>query len=443
MRRRSFLFGAAWAAWGAPRPFGTIAYILHDGLWIREAPNGRPYRLVSGARIDSPRFSPSGKWIRYFRAGVPHVVSIDGGSNVDLGKAGCQWSPAGDELLVDGPAGLNIWTADSGWRGATRTISGASLPVVFSPDGKEIVYGDATTNGRGPGGEPMRTGRLCRLALQAPDSRPKVLGSEYLAGKIPCAWSRNGEYIVFWNDPEFSASLMADGLELFRIPAAGGAAQSLGISTLVHSDMLCFSPAQDKLAVSTGGGRNEWEEKRIAAIDLETAAISYLTPNSMAAVTPAWSPSGAAIAYSAASGPSAAKWGGPTGPRLTPPPASLQPLGQERVQGAPRGPGGPPHEPFGGGEQARRLLAGRRIWVGDVKLTGDSRYRDEEPVWSADGQHILFCRMAHDNSKTLWLMGADGTDAVQLAGPLAVVDDSWFGYYGYISWHDAFDTRLR
>ena len=78
-----------------------------------------------------------------------------------------------------------------------------------------------------------------------------------------------------------------------------------------------------------------------------------------------------------------------------------------------------------------------------MKLTGDSRYRDEEPVWSADGQHILFCRMAHDNSKTLWLMGADGTDAVQLAGPLGGVDDSWFGYYGYISWRDAFDTRLR
>jgi Tol biopolymer transport system component len=170
--------------------------------------------------------------------------------------------------------------------------------------------------------------------------------------------------------------------------------------------MLSLQPAQDKLAVSTGGGRNEWEEKRIAAIDLETAATSYLTPNSMAAVTPAWSPSGAAIAYSAAPGPAAGS-------------------------------------SVGGGEQARRLLAGRRIWVGDVKLTGDSRYRDEEPVWSDDGQHILFCRMAPDNTKTLWLMRADGTGAVQLAGPLAGVDDSWFGYYGYISWRDAFDTRLR
>ena len=394
MRRRSFLFGAAWTAWAAAEPLGTIAYVLHDGLYVRELPNGTPYRLVSGARIASPRFSPSGKWIAYFQAGDLHVVYMDGGSDVYLGKAGCQWSPARDDLLVGGPAGLNVFTAESRWHGEARKIAGASLPVVFSPDGKEIVYGEA------------RTGRLCRLALPTPDGKPEVLNSAHLAGRIPCAWSRNGEYIVFWEDPDFSASLMADGLELFRIRAAGGPAQSLGISTLVRPDMLSLLPEQDKLAVSTGGGRNEWEEKRIAAIDLETAAISYLTPNSMAAVTPAWSPSGAAIAYSAAPGPGAGS-------------------------------------SVGGGEQARRLLAGRRIWVGDVKLTGDSRYRDEEPVWSADGQHILFCRMAHDNTKTLWLMRADGTDAVQLAGPLAGVDDSWFGYYGYISWRDAFDTRLR
>jgi dipeptidyl aminopeptidase/acylaminoacyl peptidase len=379
-------------------------------------PNGRPYRVVSGARLASPRFSPSGKWISYFRAGVLHVVSIDGGTNVSLGGSaarGCHWSPARDELLVDSPAGLNVFTAGSRWHRAMRTIAGASLPVVFSPDATEIVYGDASINGRGPGGEPMRTGRLCRLALQTPDSRPKVLGSEYLAGKIPCVWSRNGEYIVFWNDPDFSASVMADGLELFRIPAAGGPAQSLGISTLVHDDMLSFSPAQDKLAVSAGGGRNQWDKKRIAVIDLETAASTYLTPGSMAAVSPAWSPDGTAIAYSAAPGPIAGS-------------------------------------SVGGGEPARRLLASRRIWVADAKgadapraLTGDSRYRDEAPAWSADGQHILFCRMTNDDRKTLWLMGAHGTDAVQVAGPLQSVDDSWFGYYGYISWRDAFDARLR
>jgi hypothetical protein len=65
-------------------------------------------------------------------------------------------------------------------------------------------------------------------------------------------------------------------------------------------------------------------------------------------------------------------------------------------------------------------------------------------MWSADGKHILFCRIANDNSETLWLMGADGTDAVQVAR-LCIdpgspgVEDSWWGYYGYIDWRAAFD----
>jgi Tol biopolymer transport system component len=179
--------------------------------------------------------------------------------------------------------------------------------------------------------------------------------------------------------------------------------------------MLSFVPGQDKLAVSTGGGRNEWEEKRIAVIDLATAATSYLTDHRAAAVCPAWSPGGTALAYSAAPGPAAGS-------------------------------------SVGGGEEARRLLALRRILVADASsrngsrpLTGDPRYRDEEPVWSADGAHILFCRMARDNSRSLWLMGAGGSDAALVAGPLRIgsgpagADGSWFGYYGYIDWRSAFD----
>lgn len=147
---------------------------LRTARWTMDSRGAEWQTLQAGERRQDrfSRFSPSGKWMAYFRADVLHVVSIDGGRNVDLGTPdrgsaarGCQWAPARDELLVDGPAGLNVFTAESGWHGVMRKIVGAGLPVVFSPDGKEIVYGDAFVNGRGPGGEPMRTGRLCRLAL--------------------------------------------------------------------------------------------------------------------------------------------------------------------------------------------------------------------------------------------------------------------------------------
>ena len=415
MRRRSFLFGALGAAvhgCGAQATAGRIAYVQEDGLWLRELPDGKPRRLVDGAKMDSPRVSPSGQWIACFRHDVLHVVSLDGGRVAQLGQPdrgsaapGYQWCVGRDQLLVDAGNGLNLFTADDGWRRAARKIPGAGLPVVFSPRGSDIVYGDDVTVGRGPGGEPMRNGRLCRISLDGQGGAPAVLQSEYLAAKIPCLWSRTGDFVVFWQDPDFSASAIADGLELFRIPANGGKAQSLGVSTFVRADAFSLG---GKLAVSTGGGRDAWEEKRIAVIDLETAAVSYLTDTNIAAVCPAWSPDGTSLAYSAAPGPGAVN-------------------------------------SVGGGEEARRLLSRRSIWRGGVKLTGDSRYRDEEPMWSADGQQILFCRMSRDNRKTLWLMGADGSNAMQVAGPLYMdpgvlgVDDSWFGYYGSIAWRDMFD----
>jgi Tol biopolymer transport system component len=434
MRRRTFLFGTAGAVAGSlrdgrcePGPLGTVAFTQPDGLWIRHLPDGPHKRLVSGTKIASPRFSPSGQWITCLQDDALHVVSIDGGQNVKSGdvdrenvQPGGQWWTGRDALLVNSASGLEIFTAAGGFRQASREIKGASLPVLFSPDGKQMVYGNELEVGRGPGGEPMRSGRLCRLALETPDSQPEVLVSNYLSGQVLCAWSRAGEYVIFWDDPDFSASAVADGLELYRVSAAGGSRQSMGVFTPVHDDMVSLSPAQDKLALVAGGGRNQWEEKRIAVVNLagaftRGAAISYLTDESTAAACPSWSPAGERIAFSAAPGP------------------------------------GTRQAHIGGGEPARRLLAKRRIWTADASgmsaptpLTSDARYRDEEPMWSADGKHILFCRIDRANNKTLWLMAADGGNAAQVAElytdpGLLGVDGAWFGYYGYIDWRNMVD----
>jgi Tol biopolymer transport system component len=353
----------------------------------------------------SPRFSPSGQWIAYFEDDVPHVISRDGRKGMPLGETnrgtGAQWFLNRDELLVDSPAGLQIFTPANGWSRASRRIAQASLPAVFSPQGDQIVYG--------------RTGRLCRLALNQPEREPKVLVSKSSSGQLPCAWSGDGKQILFWEDPDFSASLMADGLELFGVPADGGSPRSLGVSTLVHNDMLSLSPDGTRLAVSAGGGREEWERKRIAVINLNTSAISHLTDNHTAAVCPSWCPRADRIAFAAAPAPGA---------------------------GA----------AVGGGEPARRLLEKRRIWMSGAsgtsmprRLTNDGLYRDEEPMWSADGGHILFGRIDRGNNQTLWLMEAENSSPIQVTGPLysgpglAGLHEAWFGYYGYIDWRTMVD----
>ena len=73
-------------------------------------------------------------------------------------------------------------------------------------------------------------------------------------------------------------------------------------------------------------------------------------------------------------------------------------------------------------------------------ITSDSTYRDEHPLWSADGAHILFGRMTSvpakgegvDNFATasLWLMESDGKN------PRIRADDLSPGWReGGISWY--------
>jgi dipeptidyl aminopeptidase/acylaminoacyl peptidase len=307
---------------------------------------------------------------------------------------------------------VKVSTAADNWSNAVREIKGAQFPVVFSPDGREMVYGDEV--GIGDGDDAERTGRLFRAEWENPDAQPAVLVSESWVRQLPCAWTRDGR-ILFWRDPDFSGSAISDGLELSAIPAAGGVITKLGVSTLIHDDVLAFSPKGDKLAIGAGDGREDWQGKRIAVTDPERWKPSYLTDDKTSAVSPSWSPDGERFAYSAAPGPT------------------------ERYG-------------VGGGDEARQLLAKRRIWLRNLTtmdapttLTADSRYRDEKPLWSADGKHILFCRMDASDRVTLWLMGAAGEDPAQVAGPLYSdpgdlgVDETWFGYYGYIHWGRMFD----
>jgi dipeptidyl aminopeptidase/acylaminoacyl peptidase len=302
MNRRAFLFAAAsaYSARAAGLGLGTIAYIQQNGLWTRDLPAGDPLRLVEGAKLEAPRFSPSGKWIAYSRNDLLYAVSREDGKVITLGPVShSHWLPARDELLISNESGLQLFSAADGFRAPARWIPHAWLQVIFSPDGSEIVYGDDVTNGRGPGGEPTRTGRLCRLSLAGPAGSPKVLVSKYSAGYIPCLWSA-GDQILFWEDPDFFSSIMADGLDLLRVPAAGGAPHRLSLVSLVHEDSLSLSPDRDRVAISAGAGRYHWADKRIAIVDLKSWQISYIMGTDQTAVFPSWSPKGDWIAYSAA-----------------------------------------------------------------------------------------------------------------------------------------------
>lgn len=162
--------------------------------------------------------------------------------------------------------------------------------------------------------------------------------------------------------------------------------------------------------MTAGDLRETYENKRIGIVDLGNLALRYMTGSDTSAMAPAWSPDGRRIAYVQ---------------------APVPPLPADNVTAIP-------------------YMAQRRIWVADVSgatpphaITSDNRYRDEEPLWSADGTHILFCRFDTMGAGTLWIMGAGGENPVQISDALPLKNGFsglyGYGFYGYIDWRGTFD----
>jgi Tol biopolymer transport system component len=145
-----------------------------------------------------------------------------------------------------------------------------------------------------------------------------------------------------------------------------------------------------------GASRSTWKNKRI---DLAGRALS---PKELAAVSPAWSPDGTRLAFSAM----------------------------------------PDRADVGSNEAARQELMQRRIWVTNVsgelqpqQLTNAVAYRDEHPMWSADGSQILFARLDSKGRASLWMIALDGSS------PRQVVDELTpdpFAFSGHVAWEALF-----
>lgn len=433
MNRRAFIYNAICLTGGSlfrasgetARSLGTIAYLQTDGLWLRELPGGSPRLLVSGRNLAKPRFSPSGKWISYLQANKLHVLSLETGAAHVIGTAkdedyaDMQWSPQRDELALETEHGVSIFSAENQWERAIHRIAGAEFPFLFGAGGNEVVFADIFDRDEPGSSDKRRQGRICRLSLRDAKPSQQVLIAEDDNYLIPYAWNQRRGEIYCWRDPDFSASVRCDGLALAAVSDKGGPARALGVRSLVYDDMLAVSPGTDNLLVcdDDGGYRNTWERKRIALVNLQTQEIRYLTDKSTSAVTPCWSPEGDRVVFAAA-----------------------------------------PSGDTSGGEEARLLMAHRRLWIAGLKpgsaprpLTHDPRYRDEEPVWSADGTHILFGRIKADGHRSLWMMTASGASPHPVTEALPINDghegvprdrdESWWGYYGYIDWRQAFDWR--
>jgi dipeptidyl aminopeptidase/acylaminoacyl peptidase len=392
---------ASRAATPVGEDLGMLAYVHQGDLWIRQLPNGSPRRLTSSGDVSAPRWSPSGAWLLYCAGDQLRIIKVLGKDNRQLGPCDGAWSPRADVLVHMTGSGASIVTPGE-WR--ERPLP--EQATLWSPDGTALAFvREQPQASQRAANDSPRSASLWRIAA---DGRRVVIYAPAPSedGMILAAWP--GAHILFWSDPLFSASLLADGVPLWEVPSAGGQPHELAPATLAYLDFLALSSDSQRIALVVGAGRETWADKRIAVADLNGGELAYLTGATTAAVSPDWSPDDRRIAFAAAAD------------------------------------GGPLDDD----DAAAAAIAQRRIWAmrpdGSDKrqLTRDPAYRDERPRWSADGRHLLFVRVDKLGRAGLWLMRADGGDLARVAddlGPFPDAESLALGYYGHVSWEAGFD----
>ncbi len=381
---------------------GRIAYVQKDGLWVKELPDGVP-RQLSAEKIRSLQWSPSGEWLAFWRETRPWLLYLESGESWQIPDAnsdwGFSWSPVQDRLLYRTSAGALALLDPAEGDGASPLVLVPPTPedlgsAVWSPDGTAIYYNDwRPVQMEGC----ARHGEVWRVALDGTepqlvyDGFPSKRGSAVLR-----ACTGDGQYLLVQDD-YCTVSSSSDGVPLYSLPASGGPLPEIsGVVLLWRYNLIFPAPGQtDRLAAAVGPSRNIWEYKTLQVINASSGQTLTLTPPDVAVASAAWSPDGRRIAYTAM--------------------------------------------PDGGGQhldsdasRQQLWLMQEHLWVVDLdslsaqRLTADPNYRDSDPLWSADGQYILFTRVTVDDIASLWLIPSAGGTPWQVTGELAGSIFDWW-----------------
>jgi dipeptidyl aminopeptidase/acylaminoacyl peptidase len=396
---------------------GRLAIAQQGDLLIKGLPEGVTASLAHLMGITNvsfasqPRLSPSGEWLA-FRLNPPDgwvfVQQVIGPGSYDLEDTGplglYAWSPVEDRLAYVAGQGELKLTGDYGSEPRTLVPQSGERQITslaWSPDGAWIAY----TVGESPyldlwkvpldGGEPVELYAATDSTLHA--------GLYRLLG-----WAPDGESLLVWEgNPYASASVAADGLPLASIPAQDGEPVRLAGAVLLYDDFVRPDPSgSGRVAVILGSLREATVDKVLYIFEGE--GRTAVSPDGYAAASPAWSPDGRFLIYVAM-------------PEFSRP---------------------------AGGEPLRQALMGRKLWLYDLEsgdsrqLTSDPAYRDEYPLWSADGKTLLYARMDAKDEVSLWLLSIDSGEIRMVMEGLSAGGQGWSGYYGHIAWYEMLDLGM-
>ncbi len=417
---------------------GQLAFVQGGDIWTLPLfdETAQPQRLTLDGYNREPRWSPSGKWLAYrkertvtasdpsaqnrvlstLRRQIWLIQANSAGEHPlhqGLSVEAIAWSPVADRVAYTTPGGgLNSINADGTdlitlvAEDTSTLVSEKQVGQIFwSPDGKWIAYEWRIQ----PASRPPIYQGLWMVA--AGGGEPIELYNAGLPEKseaILLGWSTLGDQVLFVQN-QMSAELPVDGGKLYAARATTPLSKEFtveeveGEAVLPYADFVAPNPPsriwqeQESVVTVVGAGRNTWTNKRIKSIG------QLLSDEGSAAISAAWSPLGDKLAFAAM---------------------------PDR------------------GELAPSDLAGllpRRIWIaqafGDPKpyaLTDSDDYRDERPVWSADGSYLLFARLDAKGRASLWIVAASGGAPRQVVDELTPAPDPNESF-GHVDWGVYYD----
>jgi Tol biopolymer transport system component len=348
----------------------TIVFDLLGDLYTLPIAGGNATPLTTGLAYDAqPRFSPDGKKVTFVsdRSGGDNIwiLSLDlkdttqltqGNSNLYVSP---EWSPDGKYIAVSrspglgGAAKLQMYHVDGG-SGLPLIREPATLKTLgaaFTPDGRYVWFagrsGDWQYNAILPqfelGRYDRETGEFSRMTTRygsafrpaiSPDGKWLVYGTRYHAetGLVIRDLAGGEErwlaYPVQRDDQESRAPLdvlpgysftpdsrfvvASYGGEIWRIPAAGGAAEKIPFTAQVKADIgpeVKFAYHVDTSATLTArqirspvpspdGKRIVFTAlDRLYLMDLPAGTPRRLDPAEVGQFHPVWSPDGKSVAY--------------------------------------------------------------------------------------------------------------------------------------------------
>lgn len=374
---------------------GSVAFISHGALWAM--PSGGILTKIA-KHASTPEWSHQSQYLAYIASTPFQNGQIGAHPVLDVWEAKTQqqvltiphvyqyaWRPHHAQLVAIANQQLLLITLTA--KGPVLSHLGAAsndyTSILWSSTGLTLYA--SLRSGSALSGQEFGSLKAVSHLSQHPHFttllRLKQTGIQ-LAGSVPLHHT-----VLYWTDPQFSASLMADGASLLAFNVLTHKTTRIGTS-LAHTGYLSI-PSQKTWAFMSGGGRQMTGDKGVTLVQATLHTTALTNPKGDEFIEPTWNPRTHSLAMVMAKnqpkifgGPSLVRW-----------------------------------------QNSRTLVVWHKGKITPWLAAGAGV---TDPHWIPGGQGILFIRQGW-----LWSMASATTAPHRVLGPLS---DTTNGYYGEISW---------